>query len=139
MINKGGESYVQNFACSSFYDVWKGDEEEDEVDDEIKELLDALEEQDIKYLTEKRKKHKGEWITQKAVDEYRARALCLWQNENQDVGERRALRIELEEWYGLTELEAVNILNGKYTPDILRKYERIQKLIPLKRSRLIIE
>ena len=40
----------------------------------------------------------------------------------QDIGERRALRIELQERCRVTELEAVNILNGFHIDDYCVKY-----------------
>lgn len=52
-------------------------------------------------LRKQRMEHKGEWITQEVAEEYRAKAQQLEYNGRQDIGERRKLRIELQEKYGL--------------------------------------
>ena len=46
-----------------------------------------------------------------------------------DVGERRRLRIELQERYGLLEIEAINILNGYGISDYVNKYYQIRNEI----------
>lgn len=49
-------------------------------------------------------------------------------NENPlDIGLRRQLRIDLMNKYHLTELEALNVLNGKNIQDYVLKYRRIEK------------
>lgn len=53
-----------------------------------------------------------ELLTRKIAIEYRDKALLLANNDMQDIGERRALRIELQTRCNLTELAAVNIING---------------------------
>ena len=59
-----------------------------------------------------------ELLTREIAYTYRDRAKALPYNGMQDIGERRALRIELQERCGVTELEAINIINGfhKYYP-----------------------
>ena len=52
--------------------------------------------------------------------EYRDRALLLPSNGLQDIGERRKLREELQTRCNLTELQAVNIINGFHIPDYVR-------------------
>ena len=47
------------------------------------------------------------------------------------VGEKRKLALEMMERFGITELEALNILNGENLPDIVAKYDRIRNLIPI--------
>lgn len=54
----------------------------------------------------------AELLTRKIAIEYRDKALLLANNDMQDIGERRALRIELQTRCNLTELAAVNIING---------------------------
>ena len=63
-----------------------------------------------------------ELLTHGIAYEYRDRAKALPYNGIQDAGERRALRIELQERCGLTELEAVNIINGFHIADYCMKY-----------------
>ena len=82
----------------------------------------------INALKEKRRKHKGEWITYEDAKEYRDRAEKLPYNGFQDIGERRELRIECQERFGLTEGEAINILNGYNMRDIVQVYENIKEL-----------
>lgn len=53
-----------------------------------------------------------ELLTRKIAIEYRDKALLLANNDMQDIGERRVLRIELQTRCNLTELAAVNIING---------------------------
>ena len=82
----------------------------------------------INALKEKRRKHKGEWITYEDAKEYRDRAEKLSYNGFQDIGERRELRIECQERFGLTEGEAINVLNGYNMRDIVQVYENIKEL-----------
>lgn len=53
-----------------------------------------------------------EALTRKIANEYRDRARLLPQNGQQDIGARRELRMELQARCNLSELEAVNIING---------------------------
>lgn len=53
-----------------------------------------------------------ELLTRKIAIEYRDKALLIANNDMQDIGERRVLRIELQTRCNLTELAAVNIING---------------------------
>lgn len=63
-----------------------------------------------------------ELLTREIANTYRDRAKALPCNGMQDVGERRALRIELQERCGVTELEAVNIINGFHIHSYCMKY-----------------
>jgi len=90
---------------------------ENKVDDYEKKLL---------RLRKQRLEHKGEWLTQEVAEEYRVRASQLTDNGRQDIGERRELRIELQEKYGLLEIEAVNIINGFGIKDCVNKYHCIE-------------
>ena len=63
-----------------------------------------------------------ELLTREIAYTYRDRAKALPYNGMQDIGERRALRIELQERCRVTELEAVNILNGFHIDDYCVKY-----------------
>lgn len=47
-------------------------------------------------------------------------------------GERRKLCKQIMEEYGITEIEATNILNGYCAYDYIAKYERIRTQTPLK-------
>lgn len=63
-----------------------------------------------------------ELLTRDIARTYQNRAKALPYNGMQDIGERRALRIELQERCGVTELEAVNILNGFHIDIYCMKY-----------------
>ena len=56
-----------------------------------------------------------------------ATAVLHYQNRFQDITTRvqwQALRRELKEKYGISDIEAINILNGNDVLGILAKYER---------------
>lgn len=59
----------------------------------------------------------AELLTQKIANEYRDRARQLPPNGLQDIGDRRKLRIELQNRCNLTELQAINIINGFHIGD----------------------
>lgn len=93
-------------------------------------------EQRVKMLARKLRraydKHKGEWLDTETAYEYFRRAQNLEPNGGQDIGEWRSLRIELQERYGLLELEAFNILRGLNIREYVGKYERMRDMMPLK-------
>ena len=70
------------------------------------------------------------WLTSDIAREYTSRAAKLPDNGGQDTGERRRLRIELQEYCGITELEATNILRGFHTADYVKRYDYISRLMP---------
>lgn len=59
----------------------------------------------------------AEALTMKIAKEYRDRARLLPENGMQDIGDRRKLRIELQIRCNLTELAALNIINGDHVKD----------------------
>lgn len=63
-----------------------------------------------------------ELLTEDIACEYRDIAEKIPYNGMQDTGERRRLRQELQERCGVTELEAVNILNGFHIDVYCMKY-----------------
>lgn len=63
-----------------------------------------------------------ELLTKEIACTYRERAKALPYNGMQDIGERRALRKELQARCGLTELEAANIINGFHIEEYCKKY-----------------
>ena len=63
-----------------------------------------------------------ELLTHGIACAYRDRAKALPYNGMQDIGERRALRKELQARCGITELEAVNIINGFHIDIYCMKY-----------------
>lgn len=63
----------------------------------------------------------AEWLTLEICQVYRRRALEL--GTVNDTGARRDLRIELQKKCDLTEVEAINILDGKHITEYVRKYD----------------
>ena len=61
-----------------------------------------------------------ETLTREIANEYRKRAMLLPANGLQDIGKRRELRKELQARCDLTELQAVNIINGFHIPDYVK-------------------
>lgn len=80
-----------------------------------------------------------ELLTYEIACAYRDRAKALPYNGMQDIGERRALRKELQARCGITELEAVNIINGFhiniYCMKYLLKAQREAEGIPEKKKK----
>ncbi len=71
-------------------------------------------------------------LTAQVANEYRERALQL--SGTEDTGARRDLRMELQSKYGVTEIEAINILNGMHVKQYLDKYSRPEKYAIGKKS-----
>lgn len=82
-------------------------------------------------IDEENAQHTGEWLTKEACEEYQALARQANSNDPQDIEKRREIRFELQRKYGLTEIEAVNILNGNNVSDYLNKYNRVMTRTPL--------
>ena len=62
------------------------------------------------------------WLDFKAVNQY----YKLYASSNKTTGIQKALCDELTQIYGVTEVEALNILRGFNTEDYINKYERIR-------------
>ena len=69
---------------------------------------------------------KKEYLTEKIAYEYYKRSQHMAPS-GQDIGDRRKLRIELQQQYGLCEIETVNILNGYHIKDYVTKYQRLEQ------------
>lgn len=89
----------------------------------------------MEKLLQQKNNHDGEWLTIESANEYYKRACEIRNFSREDTKEFRELRTEFQERYGLTELEALNILNGYHAADYVNKYYRIKNLIPLMRSK----
>ena len=76
--------------------------------------------------------HKGFWLTSDVARKYAAMSwIYREQNGNQYIGKVREIGEELRKLYGLTEIEARNILFERDVSDYVNKYDRIRNLIPL--------
>lgn len=73
----------------------------------------------------------AEWLTQEVCDKYREAAKEINEFDPQDIRRHRELRWEIQQKYGLTEIEAINILNGNNISDYLLKYRRIMNREPI--------
>ncbi len=72
-----------------------------------------------------------EWLTIEICREYKRRADMLPLNDGKDLGERRKLRIELQERCHIQPIEAINILNGYYWDLYVNRYDMLSGKIPL--------
>lgn len=80
----------------------------------------------------KNRSHKGLWLTSEVARKYAAKSwIYRVQNGNQYTGKVREIGEELRKLYGLTEIEARNILFEHNVSDYVNKYDRIRNLIPL--------
>lgn len=68
-----------------------------------------------------------EILTLEIAKEYQRRAGLIVDNSLQDTGERRKLRKELQERCNLTELQALNIINGFHVKDYIMIEERKER------------
>lgn len=66
----------------------------------------------------------AELLTPSIAYAYNEKAKALPYNGMQDIGERRRLRQDLQERCGITELEAINIINGFHIDTYCIKYLR---------------
>lgn len=85
----------------------------------------------IDLVNEQHRLHRGKWLTFEGAKQYQKRALALRNPTNEIKGEMYKLMSELMEEYGVTQVEAVNILNGHHIADYVNKYYHIQHLIAL--------
>ncbi len=68
----------------------------------------------------------ADWLTKEICDLYALMAKELNIPDPGDTGLRRVLRVNLQERCDITEVEAINILNGHHIDDYVRKYEFIK-------------
>lgn len=84
-----------------------------------------------KRIDEEHAMHKGEWLTKEICLKYKEEAQSINEFDSQDVRKHKELRMELQERYGLTQIEAINILNGNNIADYVNKYNRVMMRQPL--------
>lgn len=85
--------------------------------------------EDKRYISRYKHRQGALWLTSEICQEYRQRALEIDRNEYRDIGERRKLRIELQEKCDILEIEALNIINGLYHDECVKKYIRVKKVL----------
>ncbi len=64
-----------------------------------------------------------EWLTMDICRDYKRRADSLPSNNGQDTGDRRKLRLELQERCHLAPIEAIDILNGVHCDLYVHRYD----------------
>ena len=76
--------------------------------------------------------HRGNWLTESVARKYEAKSWVyrVWLG-NQYIKQVREIGEELQREYGVTELEAINIMNGRNVAAYVSKYYRMQHRIPL--------
>ncbi len=87
-----------------------------------------------KEKTEKKKviyshRSDAEWLTHDICSEYVRRARELNSPNGNDVGPRRQLREELQYRCDISELDALNIINGYGVGDYVHKYNKIRAIL----------
>lgn len=84
-----------------------------------------------KKVCKEHNEHKGSWLTKEIAEKYAAMS-WIWRimSHGQYIGKVREIGKELQHEYGVTELEAINILNEQNVSDYVNKYYRIQHKIP---------
>lgn len=85
----------------------------------------------IDLVNEQHRLHRGKWLTFEGAKQYQKRACALRSSTYEIKGKMYELMSELMEEYGVTQVEAINILNGHHIAEYVNKYYRIQHLIPL--------
>lgn len=85
-----------------------------------------------KKVCREHKLHQGDWLTEDVARKIEAKSWIYRElYDYQYVAEVRKMGQELQKQYGVTELEAINILNGLYIKEYVNKYYRIKHRIPL--------
>lgn len=136
MKNKGMQYFDREDVNSR--PIYKRIVVDDGFTEEPKEILDVemlsvavSQYEELKRVCEAHKKHKGMWLDKEVARKYGARSLiyrALY--SGQYIKEMRELGEELQQLYGVTELEAINILNERNVNSYVNKYYRIKNLIP---------
>lgn len=65
-----------------------------------------------------------EVLTEEIASEYRKKAIQIHSMGEQYIGKIRTIAEELRIRCGVTELEAINILNGNHIQEYVKKYDR---------------
>lgn len=84
-----------------------------------------------KKVCEENRRHKGEWLDAEVVRIYETKS-WVWRvlTGGLYIGKVVEIAAELRRNYGVTEIEAINILFGRNTNDYIQKYYRIKNRIP---------
>lgn len=102
--------------------------------DEIKKTDEQVQREANKWVKQqydRHIKHNFKWLNSNTVEKYYKK----FADSNKSAAIQRQLLDELMNIYGVTDLEAINILRGTNTGDYINKYERIRTLRPVKHER----
>lgn len=104
-----------------------------EVIEEINFRIAQSQRKAYRDICRQKRQHKGDWLTKEVAYEYAAKSWVYRVfYRNQYIREVRKIGEELQEKYGVTELEAINILSEHNVDVYINKYYRIKNLIPLR-------
>ena len=126
------ESY-RNKTIYSYYVVDDGWKLPYEVIEDIDYTIFQTQQYYLNVVKRQNQLHHGDWLTWEVAEKYAAKSwiyrvlYC-----GQYIREVRKLGQELQESYGVTEMEAINILNEHNVADYVAKYHRIKNMIPLR-------
>ena len=103
-----------------------------EVIEEINYRIARSQKEAYRDVLKQNRQHKGEWLTMDVANKYADEAwFYIVKNDGQYICEVREFGKELQDKYGVTELEAINILFENNVDDYVEKYYRIRNLIPV--------
>lgn len=80
--------------------------------------------------------HGYKWITEYIAEDYQKKYKSLLQNGVSEVDASWKLGSELQSIYGVSQIEAINILRGFHVRDYVERYERIRKFIPIQKKKI---
>lgn len=102
-----------------------------EVIEEIEYRIAEAKEDAYHRVFEEYKRHKGGWLTAEVARKYAAKSwIYRVVEENQYCGKVREIARELQEQYGVTELESINIIFEHNVSDYVNRYYRMKNRIP---------
>lgn len=81
----------------------------------------------IQYIEQNMCSHKAEYLNSEGIRQYSALSSVLTDTTGQDIGLRRTLREAFMKQYGLSEIEAVNLMNGFHAHDYLVRYAHLKQ------------
>ena len=124
-------------------DGWTDGEEKEpkEITEVIDLVVQKTYQENLKEVMRAHKRHQGKlWLTKEAAEYYQT-VSWVWRvlYDNQYIKEVRHYGKEFQDRYGVTEMEAINIMNGCNVDYYLNKYYRIEHCIPRNVSRKHIE
>ena len=79
--------------------------------------------------------NKDKWLTEDIANTYQLIIQDLNLDNSEDIDIRRKIRSALQEQYGITEIEAINVLNGHNVSDYILKYHKLKSAMVLKAIR----